>query len=40
MTTRKSLDHIHNGAIDYYWGLKIETKLTFEELCVSISQKK
>lgn len=33
------LNRIHNGAIDYYLGLKIETKLTFEELCGSISQR-
>lgn len=35
----KSLSHINNGAIDFYCGLKIETKLPFEKLCNNIAKK-
>ena len=33
------LTHIDNGAIDYYYGLKFKTKLTFEKLVESIERK-
>ncbi len=39
MKDSEMLNYINNGAIDYYHGLKIETKLTFEELCDNISKK-
>lgn len=33
------LTHINDGAIDYYYGLKFQTKLTFEKLVESIERK-
>lgn len=33
------LKQINNGAIDYYYGLKFQTKLTFEKLVDSINKK-
>lgn len=35
----QSLKYIKNGSIDYYYGLKIETNLSYEKLCSSISDK-
>ena len=35
----KSLNYIKNGAIDFYYGLKIETTLSYEELCTKIIAK-
>ena len=34
-----SLNYIESGAIDFYYGLKIETTLSYEELCTKISDK-
>lgn len=34
-----SLSHIENGAIDFYCGLKMETKLSFGELCDNIGKR-
>ncbi|MBE6701697.1 MAG: hypothetical protein E7582_07430 [Ruminococcaceae bacterium] len=33
MKETKTLSYINNGAIDFYSGIKIETKLKFEKLC-------
>lgn len=33
------LKHINNGSIDYYYGLKFKTKLTFEEIVEYIDNK-
>ena len=35
----QSLNYIKNGAIDFYYGLKIETKLDYEKLCNKIQEK-
>lgn len=36
---KESLNYIDNGAIDFYFGLRIETKLNFEELCANICKR-
>lgn len=35
----QSLNYIKNGAIDFYYGLKFETKLDYEKLCNKIQEK-
>lgn len=39
MKKSELLSYINNGAIDFYYGLMIETKLTFENLCDNIGKR-